>query len=588
MTWQAWYTLAVTLIVLVCLARDLLAPSSVMVGAAIALLLAGVVKPEEAFAGFGNPAPMTVAALYILARAAEKTGLLQPILSRLLGSGGGRRAMARLLVPSAVASAFLNNTPIVAMLIPQVIRWAERARESVSRYLLPMSFAVVLGGVITTIGTSTNLVVSGMLQQAGQAPLGLFEITPVGLPVAAVGVATLLLTVPWLLPDRRPAQTQVEEGVREFLVTMHVTAGGALDGIEVEAGGLRHLQGVFLVEIERAGERIAPVAPDMVLRGGDLLSFAGRADMVVDLQARRGLESAELKHTRQFDSARHGFMQAVVGANSPLVGRTLKEVEFRSRYQAAVIAIHRSGHPIGAKLGEVPLKLGDTLILLADPGFRDRWRDRNDFLMVTPMEGAPPAVTRKAWMVAIIGLMIVVVAGLGVLPILQAALVGAVALVGFGVLTAAEARNAVDLDVIMVIAASFALGTAMDRSGLAASAAHGVIAASGGGNVRLALLGIVLATVFTTELITNNAAAALLFPVAFASAQQLGVDPRPFAIAVAVAASNSFLTPIGYQTNTMVYGPGGYRFGDYVRVGFPLTLTTVVTTVLVIPWWWRL
>ncbi len=589
MTWQAWFTLGVTLLTLVCLAKDYLAPSNTMLGAAIILLLAGVIKPDQAFAGFGNPAPMTVAALYILARGAEKTGLLQPVLERLLGRGhGGRWAMTKLLVPSAAASAFLNNTPIVAMMIPQVLRWSDRVRESASRYLMPMSFAVVLGGVITTIGTSTNLVVSGLLQQSGAPPLGLFEVTPVGLPVAIIGLITLIVTVPWLQPDRRPASRQLEENVREFAVSMMVISGGPLDGVEVEVGGLRNLQGVFLADIERAGEVIAPVAPNQRMRGGDRLNFVGRADTVVDLQSRRGLVSAEVHHMSQFDTARHGFFQAVVGANSPLVGRTLKGVEFRSRYQAAVIAIHRSGQAVAAKLGEVELKLGDTLILLADPGFRDRWRDRGDFLMVSSMEGTPPAVSRKAWIVGVIGLLIVVVAGAGFLPILQAALIGSVALVAFGVLTATEARNAIELDTIIVIAASFALGTAMETSGLAAEAARLVVGASGSSSVHGALLGITIATVITTELITNNAAAALLFPIAFASAHQLGVDPRPFAIAVAVAASNSFLTPIGYQTNTMVYGPGGYHFGDYVRVGLPLTITTIVTTVLVIPWWWGL
>ncbi len=589
MTWHAWFTLAVTLLTLVLLVKDLMAPANVMLAAAIALLLAGVITPEQAFAGFGNPAPMTVAALYILARAAEKTGLLQPVLERLLGRGhGGRWAMTKLLVPSAAASAFLNNTPIVAMMIPQILRWADRVRESASRYLMPMSFAVVLGGVITTIGTSTNLVVSGLLHQAGGAPLGLFEITPVGLPVAIVGLMTMIITVPWLQPDRLPTRGQLEESVREFAVTMTVVPGGPLEGVEVEAGGLRNLQGVFLAEIERGGEQIAPVAPNQVLRGGDRLNFVGRADHVVDLQSRRGLVSAEAQHMMHFDSARHGFFQAVVGANSPLVGKTLKEVEFRRTYQAAVVAIHRSGQAVAAKLGEVKLRLGDTLLVLADPGFRDRWRDRNDFLMVAAMDGTPPAVSRKAWIVGIIGLLIVGVAGAGFLPILQASLVGVVALVAFGVLTATEARNAIELDTIIVIAASFALGAAMEKSGLAAVAARLVLDLSGGSGVHGALFGLVLATVVTTELITNNAAAALLFPIAFASAQQLGVDPRPFAIAVAVAASNSFLTPIGYQTNTMVYGPGGYRFFDYVRVGLPLTVSTVLTTVIVIPWWWGL
>ncbi|MCC6408621.1 MAG: SLC13 family permease [Planctomycetes bacterium] len=587
MSWQAWFTLVVTLVSLVCLIKDWLAPSNVLVGAAIVLLLAGIITPAETFAGFGNPAPITVAALYVLARATEKTAILQPVLERLLGKGGGGRwAMAKLFVPSAAASAFLNNTPIVAMLIPQVLRWCERTRESAARYLMPLSFAVVLGGVVTTIGTSTNLVVSGMLEKAGQAPLGLFEITKVGLPVAIVGIITLIVTVPWLQPDRRPAGAQLDEQGREFSVSMKVVAGGPLDGKTVEEAGLRNLQGVFLAGIERNGELIAPVGPERRLRGGDRLSFVGRADTVVDLQSRRGLESAEAPHMSELQTARHRFYQAVVGAASPLVGKTLKELDFRGKYQSAVIAIHRSGSPIHEKLGQVRLKLGDTLILLADPDFRQRWRDRGDFLMVTETGGVPPAITKKAWIVGIVGVAIVVVAGAGVMPILQAALVGAIALIAFGVLTATEARDSIELDTIIVIAASFALGTAMEKSGLAAHAAELVIGSTGGGSVHGALFGIVLATVICTELITNNAAAALLFPIAFASAAQLGVDPRPFAIAVAVSASNSFLTPIGYQTNTMVYGPGGYRFTDYARVGFPLTITTVITTVFVIPWAW--
>jgi len=584
MPWQA-FTLGVTALAFLCLVKDWLAPANVMLGAAVLLLLGGVITPAETFAGFGNPAPVTVAALYVLARATEKTGLLQPMLERLMGrKTGGRWAMARLLVPSAAASSFLNNTPIVAMLIPQVTRWCEKAGESASRYLMPLSYAVVLGGVVTTIGTSTNLVVSGLLENAGQAPLGLFEITPIGLPVAVAGLLVLVLTVPWLQRDRRAVGSQLVHQVREFSVSMKVVAGGPLDGLTVEQAGLRNLQGVFLAGIERDGELLAPVGPARRLHGGDRLSFVGRADLVVDLQSRRGLESAEAPHMSDLQTARHRFYQAVIGAASPLVGQTLKEANFRARYQAAVIAIHRSGQPVHEKLGQVRLKLGDALILLADPGFRQRWRDRGDFLMVAGMGGTPPAITQKAWIVGLVGILIVVVAGAGLMPILQAALVGAIVLIACGVLTATEARAAIEIDTLLVIAASFALGTAMEKSGLAAEAARLVISATGSGSVHLTLLGLVLATVLTTELITNNAAAALLFPIAFASAAQLGVDPRPFAMAIAVAASNSFLTPIGYQTNTMVYGPGGYRFTDYLRVGSPLTLVTVATTVLVVPW----
>lgn len=588
MTWQSWFTLAATGLTVLALARDWVAPATAMMGGAVLLLLAGVTTPAETFAGFGNPAPMTVAALYILARAVEKTGLLNPLVYRLMGEGdGGRATLARLLVPATLASAFLNNTPIVAMLIPVVLAWCERRDASPSRFLMPLSFAVILGGVATAIGTSTNLVVSGLLEEAGMAPMGLFEITPVGLPVVAGGLLVLLVTTRWLLPDRTAVRARLGEDFREFVVNMEVEPGGPLAGKGVEEAGLRNLQGVFLVQLEREGEVIAPVGPETVLRARDRLCFVGRVDMVVDLQRMRGLASTEQRQITHFDTTRHTFFEAVLGTASPLVGSTIKEAEFRGRYQAAVVAIHRSGERVRAKLGDVRLKVGDTLLLLADADFRKRWRDRNDFLLVSELGGTPPGLTKKAWIVGLVALAIVGVAGAGVLPILQAALAGVALLLFAGVLTAGEARNAVDLDVIIVIAASFAFGVAIEKTGLAAAVAHAISGVFGGLGPHFVLLGVVLATVTLTELVTNNAAAALMFPVGIAAAQELGVDPRSVAIAVAVAASCSFLTPIGYQTNTMVYGPGGYRFGDYARLGLPLTVAMIAGIVLIVPlvWW---
>jgi di/tricarboxylate transporter len=587
MSWQAWLTLAVVALTTVALARDWLAPSSTVLGGVIVLLVAGVLTPGQAFGGFSNPAPITVAALYVLARAVEKTGALQPLIGATLGSGGGdRRTLARLLTPVAGASAFLNNTPLVAALAPQVTDWADRRGLSPSRFLMPLSFATILGGVITLIGTSTNIVVSGLMEADGQAAIGMFELTRIGLPVALVGLAVVIALAPIVLPERRPARGDLRDNVREFMVHMVVASGGPLDGQAVEAGGLRHLQGVFLVQVDRGELSIAPVTPTTVLRGGDLLTFVGRADLIVDLQNMRGLASAEEKHMAELDTVRHTFFEAVVGADSPLIGKTLREAEFRSRYLAAVLAIHRAGQRVQAKLGTVRLRVGDTLLLLSDPGFRDRWRDRNDFLLVARFGGSPPAATRKAGIVGLVALGIVVVAGAGLLPTLHASLVGAVALVASGVMTAGEARSSVDLEVVIVIAGAFGLAAAIEHSGLAAHLAGGIVAASSELGERGVLLGVILATIAITEIITNNAAAVLVFPLAMSAAQTLGADPRPFAIAVAIGASASFLTPIGYQTNMMVYGPGGYRFGDYVRLGAPLTALMILTVVSLVPWFW--
>ncbi|HWV56561.1 MAG TPA: SLC13 family permease [Longimicrobiales bacterium] len=587
MTWEAWLTLAVILTTVVLLVRDTVAPSLAVLGATIALMVAGVITPAEALAGFSNSAPITVAALFVVARAVEKTGALQPIVGAVLGSrGDGRAGMVRLLFPVAGASAFLNNTPIVAMFAPQVADWAERRGQPASWFLMPLSFATILGGMVTLIGTSTNLVISGLLEAAGYEPIGMFELTRVGLPIALVGIVVIVLLAPLLLPDRRMARQQFEEELREFSVHMRVSPNGPLVGRTIQEAGLRHLQGVFLVELERQGQLFAPVSPDTVLEADDRLMFVGRADMVVDLQSMRGLVSAEREHAVRLDGDHHRFFEAVVSEASPLAGKTLKETGFRSRYQAAVLAIHRAGARVNAKLGDVRLRAGDTLLLISDPDFQSRWRDRRDFLLVSSIAGTPPTSSRKALLVGAITLGIVLAAALGVMPILHAALVGAILLVLTGVLSADEARGAIDFDVIVLIAAAFGLGAAITSSGLAQTVATAMIDMFSPLGTVGVLLSVLLATILFTELITNNAAAVLVFPIAMATATTAGLDPRGVAVAVAIAASASFLTPIGYQTNTMVYGLGGYRFTDYARLGFILSIIVVLGILLLVPRFW--
>jgi di/tricarboxylate transporter len=436
---------------------------------------------------------------------------------------------------------------------------------------------------MTAIGTSTNLIGSGLMQAEGMPPMGMFEITLVGGGVALVGVVYLVLASDKVLPPRVPPLNTLESAAPEFVVEMQVIEGGALDGAQVEAGGLRSLQGVFLAEVRRGDEIIAPARPDTVLRGSDVLVFVGRADQALDLTNKPGLRSAEHKHAQAFHGAGHTYFDVVIGPSSPLVGSTLRDAEFRSTYQAAVLAIHRSGEAIRAKLGAVPLQTGDMLILLTDEGFHERWRDRPDFLLIARRGGLAPTSTVQAWIVGAVLLAIVLGNALGLFPILEATLVGALVLIASKVLTVREARRAVDFDVILLIAASFGLGTALEVTGLAEIVSAGIVGPFGAMGSGWALLGIVLATVALTEFITNNAALVLMFPIAMAAAATHGLEARAVALIVTIAASASFLTPIGYQTNTMVYGPGGYRFGDYIRLGFPLTILVVAVLVLGYP-----
>jgi len=580
---QAWITLGVVVALVIVMVRELVRPAVAMLGATMLLLLVGTVTADEAFAGFSNEAPFVIAALLIVARAVDAAGIMQPIVGFLFsGVSSPRALLARLLFPVAGLSALVNNTTLVAMTVPAVMDISARRALSPSRFLVPVSFAAVLGGVITTVGTSTNLTVSGLLSEAGMEPLTVFELTPVGLPIAVAGVLLVVLTASRLLPDRGTVRDDLAGAGRDFTVAMEVARGGLIDGRSVEEAGLRHLQGVFLVEIQRSGKAIAPVAPEEVLSGGDLLTFVGRVDQIVDLQRTRGLASSENRQIDALAGGAHAFFEAVVGAGD-LAGSTLRQVGFRARYGGAVLAIHRAGQRLDAKLGEVRLRLGDTLLVLADTAFRSRWRDHDDFLLVAPLAGIPPTQPQKVLTVSLIGGGFILLTAFGVLPILQSAILAALLVLATRTLTVRQARDAIDLNLVVLIAAAFGLGAAVESSGLAAVGADVLTGLMEPFGAIGALAAVIVTTVIVTELMSNNAAAVLIFPVALATATAVGADPRPFVIAVTLSASLSFLSPIGYQTNMMVYALGGYRFTDFARVGVPLTLTCIVLQLLIIP-----
>lgn len=589
MTLSIAWTALVVLVTVLAMVREWAAPALIMASAMVALLLTGVIDPSAALAGFSNQAPITVAALFVLARAVEKTGALQPLVAAALREGGGeRRTLLRLLTPVTTASAFLNNTPIAAMLIGPVSGWAERNGRAVSSYLMPLAFATSLGGMVTLVGTSTNLVGSGLLEGAGMAPFTMFELTPVGLPLAVLGALFLVLASPRLLPRREGLRGQFQAERREFTLEMQVEAGGPAANRTAQEVGLRHLQGVFLAWIRRGEQMISPVAPEESLRGGDVLGFVGNVDRVMDLQRIAGLRSAEHKHFRDIEANSHAFFQAVIAPISPLVGETLKSAEFRANYQATVLAVHRSGRRIEGKLGEVALEPGDTLLVLAEQGFARKWRDRRDFLLVSQLAGTMPMGSGRGHFVLGVTLAVVLLAGSGVLPILHASLAAAVLMVLGKILTPSEARGAVNMDVLLMIACSFGVAAAIERSGLANLIATSMVEASIGWGPVAVLAALVLVEIFLTELLSNNAALALVFPIALSAAEVTGVDPRAFVVAVTIAASASFMTPMGYQTNLMVMGPGGYRVRDYLRMGTPLNLLVGMGTVMLVSLYWGL
>lgn len=591
MSFDAWFTLGVSVLAVAVLVTDRFPPALVMGGAVVVLLVSGIISDDDALAGFSNEAPITVAALYVLAGAAEITGALDRLTSRTLGNAApvgdghvGRRTLARMVYPAMAISAFIANTPLVGMLAPRVISWCRRTRRSPSDFLMPLSYAAIFGGCITVIGTSTNLVVSGLLQDAGFSALGIFEITPAGLPIALVGTTTIILLARYLLPRRNAPTDQLETRVREFTVEMEVPKASPLVGRSVADAGLRNLEGVFLVGIRRSDHYVMPVAPTELLDEGDVLLFVGNVSRVVDLQRLPGLSFPEERHVAaNAGITQRLFYEAVIGESSSLTGSTLKERGFRSRYGAAVFAIHREGERIAGKLGEVVLRRGDVLILMADGDFRRRWKEHPDFLSVAPLHGETPVRREKAWVVQLVALALITTTATGILSLLEASLLTAMALLGSRVITVGEARRSIDLDIIVLMALSFGLGNAIAGSGLATVAAGLIVDNLGAlGDIGI-LAGILVATLIMTELLSNNAAAVLMFPIAMATAEGAGLDPRAFAVVILFGASLSFLTPIGYQANTLVWGLGGYRYRDFSRLGFPLTIATIIMTLVTVP-----
>ena len=582
----AWTTVLVLLLVIVALAREIAAVEVVMLGALTLLMLTGAVSPQEALQGFGSPAVITIGALFVVASAIRRTGALTVLASSMFGPRP-KTALLRMLFPSAAMSTFLNNTPIVAMLTPAILDWCKRFNKAPSRMLMPLSFATILGGMCSVIGTSTNLVLDGMMRERGLEGMGFFEIGQVGLPIAFAGVLLIGLTAAKLLPDRRDPVSELDASQREFLVEMLVDRTSPLIGKTVREAGMRQLPGLFLITIERQGQFLGAVRPIELLRAGDRLVFAGLAATVVDLRRFPGLSPAPEAHYDPLAAERRRFLyEAVVSQRSPLLGRTIKDAGFRSYYDAAVIAVHRAGHRLAMKIGEVEVRAGDTLMLEAEKDFDRRWTDSPDFALISRVRAEPHPEPRKAPLALLILSAMVATVTLNWIPMAAAALGAACAMIMGGVLDAREARKSIDLSVLITVGAAMGLGQALDRSGVAQMGGEVLNMLGATIGLRGVLAASFIAAVLLNSVVTNVAAAAIVLPVALASAEQLALDPRPVAFMVAIASSASFLTPTAYQTNLMVYGPGGYRFSDFARLGTPLLLLVFLISLWLVPLTW--
>jgi di/tricarboxylate transporter len=571
-----YYSLGILIILSIVLIKEFIRTDLAVFSALIFLLLGRVVSVKEAFAGFSNIGVITIGLLFVVAGGLKSAGLLNAISKIVMGKNSSnlRTKLFRLTLPVTFTSAFMNNTPIVAILLPAVKSWANRNNLSPSKFLIPLSYSAILGGMLTLIGSSTNLIVHGLLLENGFKGFSFFEITPIGLTVALVGIVYIVLFAPKMLPERIKVSDNLNTNVREFVIELKVTNEFEGVGKSIEAAGLRHLRGLFLFQIEREGETITAVSSHEKIRVGDRLFFTGLPGTIVELQKRPGLQLVknidfDLKN---YDSDKVKVYEAVISNTSPLVGKTVRNSQFRTIYGGVILAIHRNGERIEKKIGDILLKPGDTLLVLAEESFYNKWYNSKDFYLIansSPVDSKPVRYAVIA-VLTLIAMVIAIVFNLLELPV--AVGLAAIIMVGSGVVSPKKAHEFVDFKVLIIIASSFGIAQAISNSGLAKLLADWLISTKSIiGTVGL-LAGVFYLTSFFNLIISSNATAAFIFPFAIGVAVESGFPVHPFALILIIASAASFASPLSYQTNLMVYGAGGYRFRDYLKFGLPLQL----------------
>ena len=587
MTGDGWITIGVIVGMVVVMAANLMGPDLALIGALIVLLLLGILEPAEAFIGFSNPAVITIAALFVVAAGVKETGGVdlagRLVLGRPRSLAGGQ---LRMMFPVVALSAFLNNTPVVAMFVPLVTGWARRCQFSVSLMLMPLSYAAILGGTCTLIGTSTNLVVAGLAKARDPTvEFQMFEIAQLGIPALGVGMLFIVVASRWLLKDRHGALQELGKA-REYSIAMRVERGSPVIGESIEDAGLRSLRGVYLYEIERDGRVLAAVPPSTVLREGDRLHFTGVVDSVVDLRKQRIVPD-----TDQVDkiTARHdrSLVEAVIGAHSALIGQTIRQSRFRTIYDAAILAVHRQGVRVTqTKVGNIRLQAGDVLLIESHPDFaQNRQRDSN-FALIAEVEDSTPPRHDRVWLAALILFLMVLVNATSTMSLMTASLSAGGLMLVTRCLTGEQARRSIDWTVLIAIAAAFGIAAAIEGSGAGAVIAANLIdLAEPFGRVGI-LVALYTITAVLAGLVTTKASAALMFPIAASAAEAQGIGLLPISYMIMIAASTAFSTPIGFQTNLMVYGPGGYKYSDFLRLGLPLQALVGISTVTIIAVAW--
>ena len=557
--------------------------------AMVVLIISKVVSPGEALAGFSNPAIFIIACFYIVSAAVRESGALHWWVMKLLGDNTSLTIfLPRLMAPVALVSSVMSNTPVVAMFIPFLRDWANRHNLSLSKVLIPLSFASILGGVCTLIGTSTNIIIVGLLQSSTEsASLHLFSPAVVGIPIIIFGIIYFALIGHKLLPDRRIESGDFDiSDPRQYAVSMKIESGSVLSGKTIMQSGLLKLNYSLLSEIKTAGKIISSIRSNRTLKDDDILVFIGQPEAVTELRQIPGLSPIDDQLSKmETPKNSRALVEAILATNSAMVGKTVKRSLFRTRFGSVIVSVSRNGRQIKKDVAKIRLRAGDLLLIEAPEGFVRLHRHSRDFLLLSRLEGIMlPDTSKAATTLGILFVYLMLVLS-GFLTLLSGSMLLVLALGITKCITLDQAQRSIDGRVLLAIGASISLGVAIQNTGLADLAVNGLMSVAGE-NFYLNLLMLYIATVLATELITNNAAAVLMFPLAQIMSSQLGASLLPFAIIIMFGASSSFMTPMGYQTNLMVQGAGGYTVQDFFKVGVGLSLIVGLMVILIVPLVW--
>lgn len=576
----------VILFILISLYKELIGATFAFVIAVVTLGFFGILTPREILNGFANEQLAVILLLLLLGDIIRQTAIIEVVFDKIFKSAKSYRGfLSRMMLIISAFSAFLNNTPLVAVMMPYVNSWCKRNNISPSKFLMPLSYAAILGGCATLIGTSTNLIVNGMVVDQtiipGLKSLNIFDFVFVGVPMVFFGFLYLLFFGEKLLPSKEDALDEFSENPREYLVEAEIKKDSQLIGKTIEEAGLRNLKGLFLVEIIRKSFKISSVKPNVILHQDDLLIFAGDTGTIaemIDSDLGLRLPSVGMLNKKKQTEV----VEIVISHNSAMINKTVKEIRFRAQFDAAVIAVHRNGERISGKIGEIVIKAGDVLLLFSGADFVSRSNHALDFYFISKVRDFQKLEPYKIWTLLGGTLLVILLAAFKIVSLFMGLIVLIMVVLAMKIVNPKELYKAIDYKLALIIVMSLALGTAMIKSGAADLFADIIITVFLPlGKVGL-LFGIYMITSILAAYITNIAAVAIIFPISLTMSVNLNLPAMPFILIVSFAAAANFMTPHGYQTNLMVYGPGGYSFKDFFKVGFPLTIIYMIVTVSVL------